>query len=474
MKVTSSLVVAFIIAGVPSVSALWVLKEVSSVAAQSPVIISGEIVKIDRGRAAKQAFDTAFIRVASIEKNDLRDVKLAVGDDFPVLMNGINSRMGSSLDITYPIGTKARWLVYLENDGRFYINQRPEQRQPLGDALPALPPTMLSINADGSEGWTKAEWIAEMKRQQKAEEEQAKRWREHRERVARLISAVEVDGTFQASALAAIDAADFETRKDVVNLRARTSKLSLASYTKLQIHLLEHDPHASIQALAASRLGYDGDVEMSRAPLLKALTSELQRTRLFACQALKFHKDKRAAPGVVALLADEHKNVRRMAATTLGWLGGAEHIAGIMTVLEADDFELGELISFTDALARLGETEVALRLATQVLDEGGGGSRRAALRCLTLIQSPEAVTLLVKNLAPELERALARPAATHAFDDVFKENVVELEKRTKQGFGADIVRWHSWLATTHRVELNVNTARCRKLMIDYRARKSLN
>ena len=155
----------------------------------------------------------------------------------------------STYEIEHPLGripSKIDGNISVENDGRFYINQRPEQRQPLA--------TSSDERVNREARTTKANWIAEMKQQQKAEEEQVKRWQEQREQVAKLISAVEVDGIFQADAMAAIDAADPKTRKDVVKVRPRESNLSLVSYTKLLIHLLEHDPHVNIQTLAASRL----------------------------------------------------------------------------------------------------------------------------------------------------------------------------------------------------------------------------
>jgi hypothetical protein len=459
--------VSLLVVGLPAppADAMWASIDVAFVARKSPIIVTGKIVEIKRGAVAPHSFDTAYIRVAAIHKNSLTDSPLAVGDDFPVLMNGVNSETVSSLDISYPLGTEAKWLVFLENDGRFYINKRPEQKQPVADEADE------AIADELGPSIAKADWIADAMRQQKAEKERAKRWRERKARIAQLIDALEDNGTFRPEALAAIDALDFEARRNVVNVRPPAAKLSLASYTKLKIHLMAHDPKENIKCLAASILGYTGDFKLSREPLLEALTSDLAQVRLFACQSLMLQKDKRCAPAVAALLADKDRSVRHTAVRALGWLGDERYVDSIVAVLEGDQPSLAERWVFTDALARLGERKRALRMAAEALDKGQEGARRSAFRSLAFIASPQADRLLVKNLATELERALAKPQGVHAFDSVFRENIDVLHQRTKQEFGDDIIAWNAWFLTSHGVDLTVDRARLKQQISEYRKRK---
>ena len=157
---------AAVTAGPPHAAASRIALAPSSVAAECPVIVTGEIVKIDQfaakapdrfGGKTIRLLDVAHIRISQVNKNLLTGVSTKVGQTITARMHPPKGRriagvpvMTYCLDLHYKLGTKALWMLYLQEDGHFYINRRPEQRQPVGsydkikgrtvDVQPGKPP----------------------------------------------------------------------------------------------------------------------------------------------------------------------------------------------------------------------------------------------------------------------------------------------------------------------------------------------
>jgi hypothetical protein len=159
------------------VSSCWNLLSQSSIASAAPIIVSGEIIKID---VAKDQFvqhktarflDVAHIRIDKVYKNVLTDVNVAPLGQITALMhssdysvpgseqpNGTKLSVLTSTDITYKKGTKAVWFLFLHKDGKFYINDHPQQCvRPDLDKQPNQPVPLGFVGPT----WTKAAWASE-------------------------------------------------------------------------------------------------------------------------------------------------------------------------------------------------------------------------------------------------------------------------------------------------------------------------
>src|ERR1043166_1507464 len=120
-----------------------------SVAGTVPIIVQGEIVKIDVAKGelhehkTRRYADLAHIRIDKVYKNSLSDTKVEVKGEVTAWMHSVNQgmpgadkgdekvAMSVSTDIAYKVGRKGIWFVFLAQDGKFYINRHPQQLHPI-------------------------------------------------------------------------------------------------------------------------------------------------------------------------------------------------------------------------------------------------------------------------------------------------------------------------------------------------------
>lgn len=161
------------ISGASYVSCCWDAIDPHHLAENCPVIVSGSIETVlAAAPGGQRSDDIASIRIDAIQRNELMDLPLKVGDLLRVRMIARNNSHRASTDINYPAKTKAVWLVLLTSQGDFRIDRRPEQKQPL-PFRPKLGTRELTKRVDNDDrpvkfanphgSKTTAEWIARQK-----------------------------------------------------------------------------------------------------------------------------------------------------------------------------------------------------------------------------------------------------------------------------------------------------------------------
>lgn len=130
----------------------------SFIASKAPIIVVGEIVAIDtaksqtRERNRQRYLDGARIKVEKIHKNILSDVTVREQGEIIAFMHSTNTAIpGSdkggkqtaytvSTDLSYPIGTRAVWFIFVNDNCMLTINSHPQQCLILKkDAAPPAP-----------------------------------------------------------------------------------------------------------------------------------------------------------------------------------------------------------------------------------------------------------------------------------------------------------------------------------------------
>ena len=122
---------------------------------------------------------------------------------------------------------------------------------------------------------------------------------------------------------------------------------------------------------AAYVLGWVRDPQ-AFAPLLAALGDPVAAVRQNAAGALDGLGDARAASALLTLLDDPSPSVRASAAGALGRLGGAEAIP-VLERLQREDHSIDDEGDRVSESATWALEEIAARLATQQIGEGGLG-----------------------------------------------------------------------------------------------------
>jgi hypothetical protein len=158
----------------------------ASFARRCPIIVTGTIARIDEDDSASdRPEDTAHIWISAVHKDMLLDHPLQRGGVILAKMSSAR-RHTRSTDLSYPLETKAVWLLELRPDGTFCINTNPVQCQPVEkeaelrrDGVFDSREEMRIIRGRGPTNaiYTQAGWLARIKRGQegKAERKQTER-----------------------------------------------------------------------------------------------------------------------------------------------------------------------------------------------------------------------------------------------------------------------------------------------------------
>ena len=168
--------VGFVLASVVHVGSagVWKVYKPSSVAQHAPIIVSGKIVKIDVAAAETREgdqlrfLDRAHIRIDRVHKIALSDFDskpttiTAFMHSVDKTVPGSETKDGSkvcystSMDLRYEVETEAVWLLFLKENGRFYINCHPQQHQPLDKEEDFLKTGVFRVQDQLT---TKADWV---------------------------------------------------------------------------------------------------------------------------------------------------------------------------------------------------------------------------------------------------------------------------------------------------------------------------
>jgi hypothetical protein len=326
----------------PALGGCWAEIDPGAFADDCPIIIRGTIISVKEAAPGQQrADDIASIKVAAIVRNELKDVGLKVGDIFQVRMISRNNTQRVSTDLNYPVQTEALWLVVLNTNGDFRIDQHPVQKQPANSKVgPRViakgietkkPDQKESPNPLGT--LTKVQWIT--KQREKAERrardiaEHNARQKEIRDIAHELAGAAKLEG----DAVKRFQEASMDARRDVFQLRESEQPLTGDRLVEAVEFTLRNDPDENVRVFAANALGYRENWKRAGARagvvLVQALSDRSASVRMFACQALGQRTEKEQAAAIAKLLRDDNADVRDMAVTTLGRLG-------ILSVAEAN------------------------------------------------------------------------------------------------------------------------------------------
>lgn len=325
------LAIAFITAG--HLHACWSAIDPGAYASDCPIIITGKIVAVaEAPPGGARLDDRASIRVDGIYKNELKDLGLKVGDIFTVQMVSLNNRSRTSTDINYPIGTEARWLIYLNTKGEFRVDQHPVQKQSIKDEgfksreVSSLErrseePVKGPVDPNPKGRFTKGEWITRMK------DEEVRRARAEQKRIA-----VEKEIRTIAKDLASTEKldretfrryfeADVEIRRDVFQLRDHDQPLEGDRLVDVVESILQNEKVPNVRIFAANAIAYTKKPgTRSGTVLANALKDSDADVRMFVCQAIWIRDAREQALAVIPLLQDKSEQVRDMAVTTLGHL----------------------------------------------------------------------------------------------------------------------------------------------------------
>jgi hypothetical protein len=123
---------------------------------RSPVIVTGTIVRIDPGAAGREwGGDVAHVRIDVVHRNALNDVTVEPGGTLLVCTSTENT--GLTIELRYPVGTRAVWFAWVDEDGSLSIDHHPSQHQPI-DPRQALPRQVDDVR------YSRADWYSRLER----------------------------------------------------------------------------------------------------------------------------------------------------------------------------------------------------------------------------------------------------------------------------------------------------------------------
>ncbi|KPK98344.1 MAG: hypothetical protein AMK75_07065 [Planctomycetes bacterium SM23_65] len=460
--------IAIVLAGAPA-WALWASQDPLSVASVCPVIVTGEIVGIDEAAASAPDFhvpdrtpervlDVAHIRVAEVHRNLLIGVETRVGGEVLARMDSRKAPLRGSLDLRHDLGTKALWMLYLGDDGKFYINYRPEQKRPVGsdDKVKSQMAHLVAAGPDGgvtTQVYTIAEWIAARreKRHPMTDAEKADRARvaAFRKATVEAVNRLCEDRKLIEDRLPTLLELPRDLRSWFINRGHEELGVSKDDWVTVSLYLARNDPVENHRVRATSHLGRNFGYPRCKPFLLEMLTDRSPRMRLHACQSLMFTGDKTVAGEIEKLLADEDREVVMTAVRGLGYVGDARHLRPVMAWYRSFSGAQpppppAEAAVIGETLAKLGEEEVSLTLFSQGMVTDNWNVRRWAVRILEVCHSRRVVPVAMAELVPEMRRTLRNHRDHHIDDYVFIALVKVLADRTGRKHGTDVVAWLDW------------------------------
>ncbi len=459
--------------------ASWMALDPSSVADTCPVVVTGEIVKVAEAaaEAGGRVLDVARIRIAEVRKNLIVETDAKPGELIEARMHSRKDKIRTSNDLRYPVGTKAMWMLYLGEDGAFYINRRPEQCQRDEETAKRIVLTRMAYAtvAGRPRPFTREEWIArERERLRKEAEERAarkKRWDATEDAISKGISALYDDNVLQPDRLPTLLALPVEVRSALVNKSERELAISRDDWITIHCFLARKEPIEN-HRVRALPLKIDGSQRLKEL-LLESLTDASSRMRLFACVRLMLSEDKDPAvvSAVAKLLDDDMRDVQMMAVRALERLGDKSHLKPILALCRGGDVPEEEADTFALTLARLGETEVALACFRKAMTSANWNIRHTAIQALEAMDARHAVPAAIAALPGELRHTIQDRRDHGVGDRAFTTLVAALVRHTGEGHGKDAVAWLNWwqeAAENYGVkDARVNLEEARKLQAEY-------
>ncbi len=455
--------------------ALWAAQEPSGVAGECPVIVTGEIVKIDEAAATgrdislrdlsgDRTLDVAHIRISEVHLNVLISVETAVGGEILARMHSLKDKIRISLDVRYDVGTKALWMLYLGDDGSFYINYRPEQKQPAGSYGKVRPHMAYPIAAARGGGvttqvYTVEEWIASQREKRHPMTDAEKKDRERvaalRKATAEAMKGLYADGRLDEKRLPTLLELPVDVRSWLINRGPEELGTSMDDWVTVRLYLARNDPVENHRVRATSGFGKTHGYPRCKPFLLEMIRDQSPSMRLFACQALMFTEDKSIADDIAKLLADPDRRVAMTAVRGLGYVGDARHLRAVMDWYRSVSGgptppTPEEAAVIGETLARLGEEEVSLSLFSQGMASDNWNVRRRAVQILEACRSNKVVPAAMSELVPEMGRTLKNRREHHVDDIVLTALVDVLADRTGQKHGKDLLAWLGWWKTACR------------------------
>jgi hypothetical protein len=447
-------------------AASWNAVAPSSVAANCPVIVTGEIVKIEQlavkapdrfdGKTLR-LLDIAHIRISHVNKNLLTGVSTKIGRTITARMHPPRGRraagapiMTTSLDLHYTTGTKALWMLYLQDDGHFYINHRPEQRQPVGtyDKIKGRIDSVCSTKKPKpgelpSQVYTVAEWIARRRKARLANDGAIQREKAILTETQKVVNALYTDGVLQPARLGTLIDQRAKVRSELANMSARQMGISRDDWIVVRCYLARNDPveNHCIRALP----GWIKDSKPAHKLLIESLGDKSASMRLFACQAMMNADDQTLSDKISPLLADPNRRVRIVAVRTLGRLGDKRQAKAIEALYRKTDKMIAEeTVMFGVALARLGRLDTPMACFPKAMASPNWNIRWMAMGIIQTCQGPRIVPAIMAELPGELARASAEHRKHHIPDRVLRAMTAELTSRTDARYGMDIAAWMAW------------------------------
>ncbi|MBN2295809.1 MAG: HEAT repeat domain-containing protein [Pirellulales bacterium] len=369
--------------------------EILQVARDSPLIVTGEI------RYTKQVMVNRYcvtILVSEIHRNVLNDIAVQSGQDLVVRMN--HHPILHLMNRPIPKGMKGLWLLQLEGDGHFYSTRKDSNSCV---ASPKWSSWLLSqFDADAPiQQMSKWQWINRKPRKFNVKEED---WLKNLQNTVPIPDRLMEGGKFHRERLSDIQAQPLQIRFEIARMDQITARLDDDGWSSLKLFLLANDKSANVRSMVASRMGgvFVRERADIKAGLVEALSDTSSQVRMFACQSLKFCKDRSCPPVVASLLDDTDCEVRVIAVRTLGWIGSPKHVRDILRVYESREHQPGDEWVFADALSRLGEQKVSLNAAMKCMDSAQNNNwnvRYLAVSALEFNKSRAVVPALIQVAA---------------------------------------------------------------------------
>jgi hypothetical protein len=111
----------------------WTAVPFEEIVKQNPLIVAGNVEKVVvvKPRGHESGYDTAFIKVRKVLKDDTKNPNIKTGAYVRLSMPSINNKYRSSVDLLYQRGQDGIWLLSYDNERGAFRTGRPDQLQPL-------------------------------------------------------------------------------------------------------------------------------------------------------------------------------------------------------------------------------------------------------------------------------------------------------------------------------------------------------
>jgi len=465
------LVLALVVPAPRPLWGMWASHDPESIAAECPVVVTGEIVKIDEGTGLSDGWvanygsiddptvkgplrvvDVACIKIVAIHKN-LIDAPIQVGGIVHARMCSRKDDYHVSLDLRYKLGTKAMWMLYLGDDAKFYINYRPEQKQPVGsEKTIRLAGGAVALGGEPVHEDKMKWWIARQQKQRaehlkllKAERDRAQARREAAHtRALQALKTIHENGELRQERLSQVLEFPDDARRALIVWDSLDFNIEREDNEKLLTYLARKDPSAELRVWAAARLGYRHNTMLSKPLWLEMLNDTEPTVRWSAVKNLSRYHDAETVDAVARLLDDEKRTVVMTAVEALGKMGDRRYVAKLIGMYEKSDRQASECPVFGKALALLGEDDFALGCFRKAMSGESLHTRIDAVKILKASRAKAVVGAIMETLIGEMRWTVDRARTRHANDAALRAMVQVLTDRTNEKHGMNVAAWLAW------------------------------